>query len=141
MLVYCTAWNIPMPRPPIADPSVDIADPAAGNLDRRRPGRTAVKPELISLLRGKAGIIESHATQPDEAHAITSGADQVDGIEYQVVADNDHADLKRAEPLSETEDRYDEDRESNPARGILIALLLSVPLWAIIGGIAYWIFG
>jgi hypothetical protein len=30
--------------------------------------------------------------------------------------------------------------DGNPARGVLIGLLLSAPLWAVIGAVGYWVF-
>lgn len=130
-----------MPQPPIADLPMETASLSAVKHDRRRLGRATVSSELIPLLRGTVVIIASPAPEPDEADAIVSDANESDELSYQAVPDNDHADLQRTQSLGETEDRCDEDSESNPARGILIALLLSVPLWAVIGGVAYWIFG
>ena len=130
-----------MPQPPIADLPMDTASLGAVNHDRRRLGRVAVSSELIPLLRGTAVIIASQAPEPDGANAIISDANESDGISYQSVLDNDHADLQRSQSLGKAEDRCDEDSESSPARGILIALLLSVPLWVIIGSLACWIFG
>ena len=75
--------------------------------DRRRPGRSAVNPVLIPLLRKP----EAHTSLPD-------------GVEPGTL-----------EPwpftLSSDEDD-DTSRDTDAIQGIMISLLLSVPLWLLV---------
>jgi hypothetical protein len=94
-----------------------IADPAAENLagsrlvtvERRRPGRREVSPELIPLLRGP-----STADVPN---------------------------VPEAAQASSPVDLSFLDDGGNPARGILIGMLLSLPLWGAAIWITAWLWG
>ena len=87
--------------------------------ERRRPGRTEVDAALIPLLRGTVRIDLVFDGPPPEGTLDTL----VGEVAEEAVA---------APFFTDGADRS--------ARGMLIGLLLSVPLWSVIAGIGYWTF-
>ena len=102
------------------------ADPGVIQRDRRRPGRLNANPALIPLLRGEAATFEI--------------------VPQSRLPDREPAEIAPAAPLAPEKTAPDEavhgpnDDEGNPARGIVIGMLLSIPLWGIIASVGYWLF-
>ena len=107
-MVYLT--DHPLKPTPI-EANTPVADPSAIS-DRRRPGRFEwINPALLQLLRGPAQAVD--ALPPEASLAVYTPLGES-------TKSNDIA------PYEDTDDLA-------AGRGIVVGLLLSFPIWAIIG--------
>ena len=91
--------------------------------DRRRPGRTDADLALIPLLRGTTPLIEPLPVSP----AVHENAGQA-CFDF------------RTKPGPAEQAHLDSlDDGGNPARGVMLGLLLLLPLWAVLAVICHWL--
>ena len=108
---FMTADQEPSPPQRSFAPDIEVKH------DRRRPGRVKVDPALLPLLRGTAPLVEPLPAGPDQGFL----------------------DFKTKPGITEQAHLANLDDGGNPARGILLAFLLALPVWAVAVAICYWL--
>ena len=95
-----------------------VADPSSVP-DRRRPGRLEwINPALLQLLRGPVPSLDTTSREPDQCVTTLPGQSTKS---VDIHPDDDTDDLAAG-------------------RGIVAGLLLSIPIWAIVGAGIWYIF-
>ena len=90
--------------------------------DRRRPGRVNINSELLPLFRGVMNVEAMFKAAHPERATKNPYIEEVT--------------QERAEEAAGTFAALDDS--GNPARGVLISILLVIPIWTAVVGVAYW---